>query len=82
MSVQIRSSTIKGQRRMDVRTATIRDLFALATALGAGDDVTLFRLVTRFPRRVFQLDEPNAASQTLDQAGISSGQELFMVEQL
>ena len=81
VSVQIRSSTIKGQRRMDVRTATIRDLFALATALGAGDDVTLFRLVTRFPRRVFQLDEKNSG-QTLDQAGISAGQELFMVEQL
>ena len=81
VSVQIRSSTAKGQRRLDVRTATVRDLFTLATSLGAGDDATAFRLVTRFPRRVFSLDGHNA-DQTLEQAGILSGQELFMVEKL
>lgn len=81
VSVQIRSSTAKGQRRLDVRAATLRDLFALAISLGAGDDATAFRLVTRFPRKVFHLDGQNA-DQTLEQAGISSGQELFMVEKL
>ena len=83
VTVQIRSPTVKGQRRLEIQTCTVRDLFALATSLGVVsdmDDANSFQLVTRFPRRVFRLDEH--AGQTLEQAGISAGQELFLVEQL
>jgi len=83
VTVQIRAANAqKGQRRFDIRTATLRDLFAFAaTVVRAGSVGAAFCLVTRFPRRVFCLDGDNATA-TLEQVGIAAGQELFLIEPL
>ncbi len=81
-----------GRRRFDTTTGTIGDLFAFATNVcgGGAEGMSSFRLVTRFPRRVFQIqstsrDKGSAVEEyngntTLQNAGIGQGQELFMVE--
>ena len=56
------------------------DLFAFGSHVCDGADPSGFRLVTRFPRRVFQLEGSFAPNATLESAGIGQGQEMFMVE--
>lgn len=76
-TVQIRAQGgASSRRRFDVTTAKLQDLFAFAASLVDVDD---FRLVTRFPRRVFVLTE---ASTTLADAGIGAGQEMFILERI
>ena len=75
-TVQIRSSSGTGKRRFDTSTATADNLFDFASSV-CGKSKSTFRLVTRFPRRVFQLDNDNV---TLKGLGIAEGQEMFMVE--
>ena len=83
--VQIRYSGGNGRRRFDVHVATVRDLFDfVATLLGHSNYDTApakFRLVTRFPRKVYSIEE-SPPTITLTQAGISAGQELFIVEMI
>lgn len=92
-AVQIRSSGANGKRRFDVSIATVRDLFDFAQSLllvgGSSSslndttaDVSGFRLVTRFPRKVYSMEDLHPTTQTLAQAGIQAGQEVFMVEMI
>lgn len=75
----------RGQRRFDIFNATIGDLFKFAvsvqnSASGSKDEnvpLPMFCLVTRHPRRVATLDN---ATLTLNDFGVTSGQELFLVE--
>lgn len=73
------------RRRFDVQAATLQDLFAFAKSVvfqqndNSSDDP--FRLVTRFPRKVYELNGDNSSS-TMSEAGIQSGQELLMVERV
>merc|ERR1712176_1114352 len=77
-----------GRRRFDVTQATVGDLFAFAyhalsegqqseTTTTTSSSSSSFSLVTRFPRRVLTTD---MSKSTLHDAGISQGQELFMIE--
>jgi hypothetical protein len=76
-TVQIRAQGgVTGRRRFDVTSAKLQDLFAFAASLVDVDD---FRLVTRFPRQVFYMTE---ASTTLADAGIGTGQEMFILERI
>jgi hypothetical protein len=59
--------------------SNVKDLSAYAASL-IGKDEQTFRLVARFPRRVFSIDE-NGSSALVD-AGIQQRQEMFMVELL
>jgi Ubiquitin fusion degradation protein UFD1/UBX domain len=82
VTVQIRGVGIsREQRRFDVSKATVQDLFTFASSLFRANDSTTkldsYRLVTRFPRRVLTLHE---SSQTLSDAGVSAGQEVFLIE--
>ena len=77
-TVQLRGDGASGRRRFDVNTATLKDLFDYAATLS--NDGSAFQLVTRFPRRVFRASE--SSSQTLADAGIAPGQEMFMLEKL
>mmetsp|Transcript_39782 Transcript_39782/g.95734 ORF Transcript_39782/g.95734 Transcript_39782/m.95734 type:complete len:611 (-) Transcript_39782:299-2131(-) len=91
-NIQIRGrapsgSSAAGRRRFDIARATMGDLFAFASHVCDGSDPSSFRLVTRFPRRVFALsfagEEESGcfvADATLENAGIGQGQELFMIE--
>lgn len=78
-AVQIRGDGAHGKRRFDVNVATMQDLFAFARSIAGG--AQNFRLVTRFPRRVFALDS-TLETTTLAQAGVQPGQELFMLERV
>lgn len=80
-TVQIRGDGAAGRRRFNVHTATLKDLFAFASSLSGNADVNSFRLVTRFPRRVFALEEASSAK-TLEYCDIRAGQEMFMVEKV
>ena len=72
--------------RRTYATLTLPDLFAFASQVCSGVDQSAFRLVTRFPRRVFRVSSDGegeacfAADATLESAGIGIGQEMFMVE--
>ncbi|KAL7536930.1 hypothetical protein ACHAXR_007485 [Thalassiosira sp. AJA248-18] len=87
-NIQIRGRTpsgnsAAGRRRFDITTNTMSDLFAFASHVCGGADPSSFRLVTRFPRRVFQIsldDGCFSADAILESAGIGRGQEMFMVE--
>lgn len=93
--VQIRYSGGHGKRRFAVETAQVKDLFAFAASLVNRNERT-FRLVTRFPRQELSLLNTDSsinsssinfqnqlrAEQTLMQAGIQQGQEMFMIEDL
>jgi hypothetical protein len=82
VNVQIRYSGGNSKRRFDITKATAHDLFDFAASL-LSVDVSTFRLVTRFPRRVFAIDDSGAAAtRTLIDAGIQPGQELFLVEMI
>jgi hypothetical protein len=81
-TVQIRADGGNGRRRFDIQQATLGDLFAFATTIsGVASECANFQLVTRFPRRAFRLDNGSSSS-TLQQVGLQSGQELFLVENL
>jgi hypothetical protein len=76
-TVHIQHSGGTGKRRFVVAEATMKDLFAFGDhLLGSGRS---YRLVTRFPRKVWTLEEGNRG-QSLADAGIPGGQERFMVE--
>jgi len=79
-TVQIRGDGATGRRRFDIKATTMKDLFAFASVSCNLNDVEgkSFRLVTRFPRRVFE----DANDANLEEAGIGQGQEMFMVERL
>ncbi len=77
--VQIQYRGGNGKRRFDVTKATIRDLMQYTASLLSSQDISSFRLVTRFPRRVFTAD---SAESTLIHSGIQSGKELFLVEMI
>jgi hypothetical protein len=87
--VQIRGrGSSSGRRRFLVKTSTMGDLFTFASQVGgeAYSDVSTFRLVTRFPRKVFRIalldgDDCYKPESTLESAGICEGQLLFMIEQ-
>ena len=88
-TIQVRGDGATGKRRFDTSTATVRDVFAFASfACNLRDaDGKTFRLVTRFPRRVFAIDSNDAgdiigAAKKLSEAGIMPGQEMLMVEKL
>lgn len=76
-NVQIRANGAHARRRFNVQHATLKDLFAFAATLTNGDED--FRLVTRFPRRVFAAQD---GASLLINSGIEPGQELFLVERL
>ncbi len=89
-AVQIRFSGGQGKRRFAVDTAQVKDLFAFAASLMNGRNEESFRLVTRFPRRELTVISSsrsipgcaNPGMQTLAEAGVLAGQELFLVENL
>ncbi|KAL3943657.1 MAG: hypothetical protein SGBAC_002277 [Bacillariaceae sp.] len=77
-TVHIQHSQGTGKRRFLVAEATMKDLFAFADhLLGAAQGT--YRLVTRFPRKVWTLDGTSSGHSLAD-AGIVAGQERFMVE--
>lgn len=81
-TVQIRGDGANGRRRFDVNVASLQDLFAFAASLKtSAGDASSFRLVTRFPRRVFTLEVASSVKSLAD-CGIGEGQELFMLEQI
>ena len=85
-NVQIRGraasgDSVTGRRRFDITVATMKDLFHFAATVCGGDPMTI-RLVTRFPRRVFELSSKEEDSATLKSVGINQGQELFMIENM
>lgn len=81
-TVQIRGDGAASRRRFDVNTATMKDLFAFAASLTNNNaDMNAFRLVTRFPRRVFTLEEGSSAKSLAD-CDITAGQEMFMLERI
>ena len=73
-TVQIKADGKTGRRRLNVKLASVGDLFDFAASI-IQLDPKCFRLVTRFPRRVLSLSD-----QSLEEAGIAPGQELFLVE--
>ena len=81
-TVQLRVDGIApARRRFDVQVATLQDLFDFAKSLLASSDAAPFRLVTRFPRNVFELNDENRKT-VMAEAGIQSGQHLMMVERI
>eukprot|EP00956_Cyclotella_meneghiniana_P015878 scaffold24646_cov20-Cyclotella_meneghiniana.AAC.2 len=98
-TIQIRGGGINtnnttGRRRFKTNTSTMGDLFSFASNI-SGHDVLSFRLVTRFPRKVYKLsslanddeDDDDAdycygANDLLENVGIVNGQILFMIEKL
>lgn len=86
VQIRGRGSNSTGRRRFKTNSTTIGDLFAFASSIG-GDDVSSFKLVTRFPRKVFLLSSSGGADcynpgDTLESAGIADGQVMFMIEQI
>lgn len=92
-NIQIRGRTpagdsVTGRRRFDIKSTTISHLFSFASYVCEGRNPSSFRLVTRFPRRVFILssegdtaEEGNFSPETtLESAEIGQGQEMFMIE--
>ena len=83
-TVQLRADGISPtRRRFDVQVATLQDLFDFAKNVleSYSNDSGPFRLVTRFPRKVFELDD-GTKQNLMSDAGIQSGQELMMVERI
>jgi len=71
--------TVTGRRRFACTTSTLSHLFSFASHVCDGANPTMFRLVTRFPRRELQLTTTNA-NKTLESLDIRQGQESFIVE--
>ena len=83
IQIRGRGSNSSGRRRFKTSTATMGELFAFARSAGGVD--SSFRLVTRFPRKVYKLSELDEkdgykADASLESAGITQGQILFMIE--
>ena len=83
-TIQIRGrtpsgNTVTGRRRFGCTTSTLSHLFSFASHVCDGADPTMFRLVTRFPRRELQLTAMNE-NKTLECLDIRQGQESFIVE--
>ena len=77
--VQVRHADgTSGRRRFDVTAATVADLLAFAQSLNPSSTLA-FRLVARFPRRILDTTMQN---QTLTEAGVKAGQEMFLMEML
>ena len=87
------SNMVTGRRRFLIGSTTMKELFAFASQTCCdGADPMTFRLVTRFPRRVYALASSSSSSvgdegcfdgdMTLETAGIGQGQEMFMVEMI
>lgn len=80
--VQIRGSGKVGRRkfRLDNKVKNLFD-FAISEGLITRNDADngYFKLVTRFPRRVFQLDNDEDESITLSELSLTK-QEMFMIE--
>ena len=72
-------NTVTGRRRFACNTSTLSHLFSFASHVCDGPDPTMFRLVTRFPRRELQLTTMNE-DKTLESLDIRQGQESFIVE--
>jgi len=72
-------TTVTGRRRFACTTSTLSHLFSFASHVCDGADPTMFRLVTRFPRRELQLTTTNE-NKTLESLDIRQGQESFIVE--
>lgn len=95
-TVQIRTPNGRsnGRRRFDIHKATIHNLFTFVLSLLINDEsentdnnnntCNSFRLVTRYPRRIFSYDNQSTTNnnKSLANAGIKSVQELFMVEEI
>jgi len=84
-NIQIRGQTpagssATGRRRFNITTATMSDLFGFASQVCEGVNPSTIRLVTRFPRRVFQVSTDEGEGEVLESVGISQGSEMFMVE--
>lgn len=87
-NTQIRlPSGISLKRRFDVSENSLLDLFAYTVQNSTlSEQSNKFRLVTRFPRRVFDIpvNNENGSSSTilksLQDSGIGAGQEAFLVE--
>jgi hypothetical protein len=90
-NIQIRGrsssgDSVTGRRRFDVSVSTMNELFQFASFVCGAHPMT-FRLVTRFPRRVFTLSSEGEkehvnADVTLKDVGITEGRELFLIENL
>merc|ERR1712071_239704 len=88
-TIQIRGSDGKmNRRRFDIIQHTISELFVYANTInggGVGTDTESrsisFRLVTRFPRRVFELQTDNW-NKYLKDVGLEEGQEMLLIERL
>ena len=70
------------QRRFDITTTTICDLFHFVRQqqlLLTGTNASQLQVVRRYPRRIFSDNDKNA---TLQQAGFLTGNELLMIEEI
>lgn len=84
VQIRGRGSNNSGRRRFRISTATIKDLFAFASTISIAGDGH-FKLVTRFPRKEFMLSSSGEKDcykpeDTLESAGITDGQVMFMIE--
>ena len=77
-TIQIRGDGANGRRRFDVHQSTLQDVFAFASTIVSTRE---FRLVSRFPRRVFAPGGEEFSS-TLASLGLPQGQEVLMVERI
>jgi len=78
-TVQVRGNGFQAKRRFDVSAATVQDVFDFVATLAGREE--MFRLVTRFPRRVFELNN-SSKTQTMKEAGLQQGKELLLIEML
>ena len=89
--IQVRGKGKTGRRRFDVGKSTIKDLFSFALTIDMNGNHEIgidsenshipFRLVTRFPRRIFEINE-DSSHLSLKDGGIKEGQHMFMIEPL
>jgi Ubiquitin fusion degradation protein UFD1 len=86
--VQVRLEHLSAKRRFDIREARVADLYdfaasALLSSANGDGDVPRFRLVTRYPRRVIEAASAGTDDQrVLEEVGMTTGQELLIVERL
>ena len=82
ITVQIRGGDggkLSSRRCFDISSTQVKDLFLFAQLENLVSESNLFQLVTRFPRRVFTLDEDG--EKTLMEVNLSR-QELLLIEKL
>mmetsp|Transcript_22525 Transcript_22525/g.32965 ORF Transcript_22525/g.32965 Transcript_22525/m.32965 type:complete len:224 (-) Transcript_22525:334-1005(-) len=81
--IQMRGSGKTCRRRFDTRTATMKHLFEFAIVEGLATELGGFRLVTQFPRRLFEyatLDDGDIKA--LRELGFTGGREMFILENI